>query len=765
MNLGGKILIYIIVLVTIPTLANSYLNYQTARTNLTEQILHDLELTAETEAGYVLEFMNSAEKRAVDFSSDGFIRDSVGQIHQGDEKTAAALSNHLIDNKQSLTTTIYGINVFNRSGNVIASTDKNELSRRGDTHAGFTASRDADYGTAYTGDIAYLDHFGFAEPSMVVSAPLTDKVTGEHIGVIANYIALDELNKVLSGERLKELGKETSARNRRQTLAIYLANSEGRLISDMPSLENGILERAIETVPVAECSLGRDMRGVYANSMGIPVVGASACLPNGWTLMVEISENEALAGLQTMRETIFLIVTLIILFAFVMAFLLSRLLTIRFSRLAQVANEISEGNLSRRVEVHSRDEFGQFAQSFNNMAAKLQTSYETMEERVWDRTKMLDQAKTRIESEKAKMETIIMSMGEGLIATDDKGRILLINHAAGELLCADIKKCIGKQITRHMRLRSEDGKPIQPSEHPIHQVLRKGVMLSTTSLRMETSDKSTFPAHLSIAPVVQSGETVGAIFVFRDITKEKEIDRMKSEFIAIASHQLRTPLSTIKMFTELLADKQTGPLNRKQKHYTDVINMGSDRVIRLVNELLNVARLEAGTIKVTPEPVQLESFIQEILSELKGMAKEKKCSVRFSKPKKKLPKAEIDEVLLHQVVFNLVANAIHYSPTDGCSVSVKLEKNAGGFVISVSDKGIGIPRGLQTRVFEKFFRADNAAAFDPSGTGLGLYIAKMIMNTTGGTLEFDSVENKGTTFYVTIPLTGMIDREGTTELA
>lgn len=764
MRLGPKIFLYTLALLTVPIIINVVLNYNSARESIIDQTLDGLSLTAETEAGYVLEFLNSAEKRTVDFSSDGFIRDSTLAYLRGNTSASDDLNNHLIYNKQSLDPTIYGINVFDRDGNIIASTDEQELGHQENLHDYYTQSLNAEYGQPYVSDVEYRAHFGFQRPSIVVAAPLTDKETGFPLGVIATYYSLDELNKVLSGERLQELGEETWARDRLETLDIYLVNRDRLLITNARSIDGDVLNNEIQTTPVTMCITETAIAELYTNSMGVPVLGASVCLANGWTLLVEVEEDEVLAGLGSMRRDLAITVAVIIVFVFLMTALLSRLVTGRFGKLVEAANQIAGGDLTKRVEVSSKDESGQFAIAFNRMAEKLEASYATLEERVWERTKELERSRTLTEAERVKMETLIMSMADGLISTDEKGVIRVMNSSAEQLLGAEMEKCNGKSLIEMMELLNEDGTPVPDDQHPVWLMLNKSVMVSSQNFSIVRGDGVSFPAYISLAPIIQHGITTGAIMVFRDITKEREIDKMKTEFIAIASHQLRSPLSIVKIYIELLLDRETGPLNAKQKKYLGVVESSNQRVINLVNQLLNITRLETGTMKIEPKPLRLEPFLKSIIKEVRMLATQHRCKVTFTQPEKKLPPVPVDEVLLRQVVRNLVENAIIYSPKTRCSITVGLKEVKKGYEITVADEGIGIPAEAVKHIFEKFFRADNASTVDPSGTGLGLYIASLIMKASGGSIRFETGKT-GTTFFVTIPTTGMSDKKGSKGLA
>lgn len=247
------------------------------------------------------------------------------------------------------------------------------------------------------------------------------------------------------------------------------------------------------------------------------------------------------------------------------------------------------------------------------------------------------------------------------------------------------------------------------------------------------------------------------VIIVEGITiKERKIDKMKTEFISLASHQLRAPLTAMSWLVEIF-NKKAINLDVQQKGLLQDIYQSTAKMIDLVNDLLNVSRLESGALAVSPELTQFEDIIREVIKEESLLLNKKNCQVVFEKYRQEFPKILLDKCLIKQAFHNLLINAVRYS-RNGCQVEVKLEKRDKDYLFTIADNGIGIPRDKQHRVFEKFFRADNAQKMHPDGTGLGLYITKMIVESAGGKIWFISEENKGTKFFVAFPPTGMKER-------
>ena len=235
------------------------------------------------------------------------------------------------------------------------------------------------------------------------------------------------------------------------------------------------------------------------------------------------------------------------------------------------------------------------------------------------------------------------------------------------------------------------------------------------------------------------------------------LDLAKDEFVSIASHQLRTPLTAIKGYVGMLLDGDPGPINDKQREYLGEMRRANNRMIDLITALLNVSRVDLGAFSVEPEPVNMEEIARGVLKEMEIKIKDKKFRVETSF-EKGLPLLSADPKIIRMIFQNLLSNAVKYTPSEG-TISLDIKKDGSFILISVADTGYGIPESVQTKIFTKMFRADNARAKDPDGTGLGLYIIRATIEQIGGKIWFKSTENKGTTFYTSIPLEGMKKRE------
>jgi signal transduction histidine kinase len=272
-----------------------------------------------------------------------------------------------------------------------------------------------------------------------------------------------------------------------------------------------------------------------------------------------------------------------------------------------------------------------------------------------------------------------------------------------------------------------------------------------------------YDAELHISPVLnESGDIQYFIGVERDITKANEIDKAKDEFISLASHQMRTPLTAINWYVEMLLDGDGGNLSKKQKEYFQAIRTAGQQINEIIKSFLHILRLEAGTVVMSPVPVRLEDVARAILKESQLDIEKKKLRV-VERYQEALPTMSVDMELIRVVMQNLISNAVKYTSA-GSEVTVAMQNVSQGEIVakrevgqssvlvSVRDTGIGIPRADHDKIFTKFFRSESAKRWDPNGNGIGLYMTKKMVDTIGGVIWFDSEEGKGTTFYVLLPV-------------
>lgn len=365
----------------------------------------------------------------------------------------------------------------------------------------------------------------------------------------------------------------------------------------------------------------------------------------------------------------------------------------------------------------------------------------------------LQTEKERLAETMAKDEALLESIGEGLIAIDNDRKIMLMNKVAVDMLGWTMTDLIG-QLIPDLPLEDESGNPISLDKHPSTIALASGE-ITKGSYFFIRKDKTRFPMAVTATPIKLNGQTIGLIEVIRDITQEEELDRAKTEFISIASHQLRTPVSGLSWLTEALQFTSEN-LNPKQKIYVQDLSMLSKRLIELVEDLLNISRIQMKTNLMTEKSlIEFPGFVEEFIKEIEPYAKSKKHIIVFNHGIVDSLALEINKKSLYNVFQNLVSNAIEYSP-ENTAVTIGLEKNEDFIKISISNKGSVIPKDEQAHLFGRFYRGESTKKMKAEGTGLGLYIIKMIIEEMGGKVGFESEDGKDTMFWFTVPLKSAI---------
>lgn len=351
---------------------------------------------------------------------------------------------------------------------------------------------------------------------------------------------------------------------------------------------------------------------------------------------------------------------------------------------------------------------------------------------------------------KAKDEALLESIGEGVVATDQDGNMIVMNKVAEDFLRFTSREMIGKPFAEAVALEDTAGNQVQQALQPITLALALRTTTTTTDYYFVRKDGTKFPVAITATPVLLEGKPTGAIVVFRDITKEKEIEKLRTDFLALASHQLRTPLSGTKWLIETIQRGILGDLNLRQKEYLNNLYQINERMIGLVSDMLNVLMLESGARQIKKQEIPVTRIYKELLLMMEPASRNKGVTLRDASKDHETSFVRSDPQALRSILENLVGNAINYSQ-DGQEVVLDVKEEPDTVVFSVKDTGIGIPKEEQKRIFERFYRASNAKESRPDGTGLGLYTALLLAQKVGGKISFDSEENRGTTFYLRVP--------------
>ena len=353
----------------------------------------------------------------------------------------------------------------------------------------------------------------------------------------------------------------------------------------------------------------------------------------------------------------------------------------------------------------------------------------------------VEDARIKAVEEKNKTLAIITNFSDGLLVFDEQQNLILINPSAEDLFEVKASEVIGKSLSELMGF-------------PMFKGLINLFISETKEIfRKELKVKESLILEVSIIHIKRGKEVLGNLVILHDITREKEIERIKSEFVSLTAHQLRTPLSAIKWTLKMILDGDLGKINKDQKEYLQKTYFSNERMIRLINDLLNVSRIEEGKYLYRPTFVQLDDLTQSVINSYKSELERKNIKLIFEKSEKLLPKVKIDVEKINLVITNFLDNAVKYTSSKGeIKIYLNFINKNKEIEFSIKDSGIGIPDRDKKRLFTKFFRSENAVRMETDGSGLGLFITKNIIEAHGGRVWFESRDGKGSTFYFAVPV-------------
>jgi PAS domain S-box-containing protein len=375
------------------------------------------------------------------------------------------------------------------------------------------------------------------------------------------------------------------------------------------------------------------------------------------------------------------------------------------------------------------------AQTLERTLRDLRTINQELDQRVDERTRDLAESLSRTEA-------ILTGIADGVIVFDNDGVSTVANPAMTHILGKPSQEIVGHDLDT--LIEGVD----QEDQEVINDLVRDS-LTSYPSLKFEWSDKTLSASFAAVRDNL--GRRTGTVAVFRDFTREAELERMKSTFVSSVSHELRTPLNAILGYSEILAEDVYGPLSPEQRNAIDRMTVNSKRLLSIVNDLLDQAHIEAGTMKISIAPFTPDDLIDDVLSVMDVLAQAKGLELSSSIADDVPPTLPGDRQRLHQVLVNLVGNAIKFTDEGTIHVGV-YRPNATQWVLEVSDTGRGIPEQAQSYVFERFRQVDGSATREHAGSGLGLSIVRQLTTLMGGEITLTSKVGEGSTFTIILPL-------------
>ena len=407
----------------------------------------------------------------------------------------------------------------------------------------------------------------------------------------------------------------------------------------------------------------------------------------------------------------------------IITFLISQGITKPIAEMKKQTEKIAEGNYTGEVKIYSDDELGQLGQAINDLSFKIKEAQESTE------------------AERQRLDSVLRHMSDGVIATDRRGRIVIMNTAALDILNLKSEKVIGIPLLEIL---------------PLEERVTFRELLETQQERLiyleEDGEDSMIQCEFSVIQR-ESGFISGLVCVLTDVTEQQKIERERRNFVSNVSHELRTPLTSIKSYTEALVD---GAWENKEiaPGFLNVIETETDRMMRMITDLLNLSRMDQNRFGLEKEFINMNELVVHIVNRFEMVLqsepyRDKNYRILTDITQRDLW-VELDQDKITQVLDNIINNAIKYSP-DGGRIIVRLMETHTDIIVSVSDEGLGIARKDIPHLFDRFYRVDKARSRAMGGSGLGLAIAQEVVQLHGGKIWVNSIENKGSTFFVSLP--------------
>ncbi len=532
-------------------------------------------------------------------------------------------------------------------------------------------------------------------------------------------------NRLISGASFQKLDQIADEIGNNLDLRVTIINSSGKVLGDseldaekLANLENHLYRPEVQQA--LKTGLGQSKR--YSITVEKELLYLATLFDNQNNqgivrLSIPLSEIEFITS--SLRKLLLFALVISFAFALVLNFLVAIFISKPIKEMSWVANSIARGDFSKKTfRLRTNDEIQDLAKALNYMS---------------------DQVKLRIDqvtASKSHLETVLLSMVEGVMVIDSQANILLVNKALCELFYIK-EEVVGK-------------KPIEALRNIEIQELAEKILDAKKSL--ETKEVTILipeERHLLIhaTPILREKKTEGAVLVFHDITDLRKLERVRRDFVANVSHELRTPATSIKGYAETLLE---GALEDKAnaKEFIKIIHSDSQRLAYLVNDLLDLAKIESGKLHLDLKPCSIKSILKRVLVMLDKKIKEKRLKIKIDIPPK-TAKVLADKESISQVFLNLIDNAIKYSLEGGTVTISAFEKNNMAY-IQIKDQGIGIEQKNIQRIFERFYRVDKGRSRQLGGTGLGLAIVKHIVVAHKGSVAVESKFNYGSTFTFTL---------------
>jgi PAS domain S-box-containing protein len=405
-----------------------------------------------------------------------------------------------------------------------------------------------------------------------------------------------------------------------------------------------------------------------------------------------------------------------------------------FARLKQWSRQVVRGDLESEVVIVTNDEITDVVQDIQEMVDKLNAE------------------RKRVKEQKDTLDVILSGIVDGVIAVDEKGTVLLMNPAAEKIIAHKEAAATGKHIQEVLQVYEEQKQLFTDYYYPIPSLssAADSEIKNWEALRVVDARGEERYVNLVVSPLSALGGERGCIVMFHDVTKEKQLEEMKLDFVSIAAHELRSPLTSVLGYLSVFLEENRATLNDDQNQLLNRVQASAQQLRGLVENLLSVTKIERRVLTLSLQRVDWVSIVEQSVSDLSFPANDKHIELTFVEPQEAVPAVDVDVMRIKEVLSNLIANAINYTPPDG-KIEVSIEVTNNEVITHVKDTGIGIPSEAIPSLFKKFYRVSGKKEESATGTGLGLYISKTIVQMHHGTIWVESELDRGSTFSFSLP--------------
>lgn len=679
---------------------------------------------------------------------------------------------------------IYEAFILDTKGKIIASSDKTQegIDKSGDPY--FLEAKDG----VFFKDVYFSTTLN--KLTYTISSPVKDD-DGSVLGIsVLRYIPNNFFSIVKSENGLGETDEN------------FLINKDKILITPTRFLgEEFVLKKKIDTQNADDCFDGEEVKYVTKNgysgfleTFGLQVVEAKDYrnidvlathyyIPEtGWCLITKVDKTDIFSFVGPLIITfsiVFFVAVIIFLFV---GLVISKRITNPLERLKKAVKKIEQGDYDYEVKIDTEDEIEELSDAFNSMSLEIKKSKSEIEEKVEEQTKEIERKTKDLEEQKGAIMNILEDVekekdksdelandlekfklavdgaSDQIVITDNEGIVVYGNQSVERITGYTVEEALGKKAG----VLWKTPMPIEYYKE-LWDIIKTQKKVFIREIKNRRKNGEYYIASIRISPVLDdNGEVIFFVAIENDVTKAKEIDKEKTEFVSLASHQLKTPVGAIRWNLEMLLDGDYGAITDKQKEVLNDSYIMNLRMNELINALLNVSRIETGVFIIEPTPTNFVPLCEEVLKEMEGRIKDKghKLIKEFDD---NLPVVPVDTKLLRIIFQNFISNSIKYTQDNG-EIKVAIKSDDKDIFFSVENNGEAIPESDQSKIFKKMFRASNAQGQDVDGNGLGLYIVKQIVDNSGGKIWFTSKEGEHTIFACSFPLSGMIAKSGTREL-